>query len=437
MGAVIAIAALAASVGFAVFAHVRTGTPSTPPPNPGGGGSTFTPPDPSQQKTPPVGQVGSSKGPPPSKNSGGTGALQLVQKVGELEGEVIGNSAQTREGKSIAPGVGGASALTAYLLLIGGTAATLSLAAFAGAIVIAFDVTVAVVTVFDQIEKAIKTNEWKDFCRAVRALTTAGKFGAGYAYFKSKVKDFDEIEKVWPDRSEDWYGGEDPQQLGRPWPGFPGPPVCSAAVALAYPGDCLNPAETNGINWTFQGAVIDPVALLAASQADVDAAREAALASDAPAVGISFPSGAFVTSTTGIRDVRKVEPYATALRRDSELRYGINVPWVASPPFVKDQRTPLEKAVDAANLVAKTKIAEQQRQQQVVNFANRNHVTIADAQNQLADAHGPPPSGQSSTANANNTSNTGSTQAGADVNNTVAQHTGGQSGKGRANGADY
>lgn len=430
MGAAIAIAALAASVGFAVYAHRNTQGPSTPPPATGGQGQSDGPP-PAPNRTLGQGQSTKQDAPPDAKGGGGGGATQLVTKAGEEVGKVIGNSAQTREGKDIAPGVGGASALAAYLALVGGTAATLSLAAFGGALVIAFDVTLAVVTVVDQVVKAVKTNEWKDFCRAVRALTKTGDFGGGYAYYRSKVKDYDEPEKVWPDRNEDWYGFEDPLALGRPWPGFPGPPVCKPAVALSYPDKNLNGPNAT---WTFQGQQIDPIAMLAAAQADVDSARAAALASGAPGYELDGKGGVRLT-THGDRDVRKVEPYATALSRDKELRYAINMPWIESPPYVKDQRTEYEKAIDKINLAKKAQAAQAAENQRLSKIGAKTGQTAAEVKADQSHSGGGPATATGT--GANNTANTGSTQAGAQTNGTVAAHTGGQTSKGRANGADY
>lgn len=327
-------AAAAAAASFASspppMAPPSTGTPGQQPASTGTTSTPNTRTAREPQQPAPVPAPAADKG----TDLGSLGSGGIFAAAGVAAGAIAGASAFTKDAKDIAAPVGLGVAAAAYLAVqVGGaTVVGVSGAAVAGAaaggylIVPIILVTTAIITLIDGISRAIRAGEWKKLAIEVAKLRAAGKFREAMVLYFTKVGEIPEISRVWPQQGNpddrDWYNPSDP--LGRPYPGFPGPPAPATAAELA-----VHPEAVPYSVFTKGGHEIVIRPLFDALKKDVEEVRAWGLANGVPGKMVDA-KGRVQVATEGDRDLHGWPPYMEALNNLSSWAEAVAIatPWI-------------------------------------------------------------------------------------------------------------
>lgn len=392
------IVAVGAGVAWAV-----SRTPATSSSDQEKGGTTIV----NVHQAPPTSQPAPQ--PQGGKKGGGDplGGLGLLGAAGAIGGKVGEALAFTNVGKATALPVGLGVAAAAYLATsVGGAAAAGGLVGLAAAAVWAipvFLVTTSIVALIDNITRAAQSDQWRKTAAAIRDMRAAGQFREAMELYSrmagTRVRteegkwimaggELSEIALVDPRPGEEWWNPLDP--LGRPYPGFPGPPApASLADVIANPS--LIPTTLN----TTDGKSCNVRDFMAAAESDVAVVRAWGLANGIPG---EVPGGAATRTeaatgkviaatgvappvTSGPRSLANWPELKKRLDNLSTLRASIlqAVPWVSALPFVTpgfDPYTAEDRAVFAAKSAAAR--VEAQRREGVADKreATRTGMTV-------------------------------------------------------------
>lgn len=319
----------------------------------------------------------------------------ILAAAGVVGGLIGAQASFTQEAKDLAVPIGIGVAGAAFLALnVGGVAVTGITGAVVGGaaaggylIVPIVLLTVNITAIVDGIVRTFKVGDWVAMVKKISALRAQGMFHEALALYVKVAPTIPAIAQVWPQPGDDWYNASD--SLGRPWRSFPGAPDKATAAEVArWPS--LIPSEVH----TDDGHTIPVRGLFEALQKDCDDLRAYAIASGVSGKTVDL-QGRVIDVVTGDRDVRAFPAYATAIQNYNDWKVAIAsaTPWLETGALPGYQRTPIELKVDAASKAAATVAAaaeaEKRQTAQLGRLARQQGVTVAEAQQMVAEERPP------------------------------------------------
>lgn len=367
-----------AAAGLGVLIVFALAKPRAAPPNPGGSSST-----PGTGGAAPrfavastdVNRAAPAAAPPPPKD--------LLGAVGYFAGEVGGASAFSNDAKAAAVpiglGVAGAAALIAAA-----TGASIS-AVWTAPIAL---VTIAIITIVDGVSRTVEKDKWAVGCQAIATARASGDIQGAQVLYRELLKVVSETSRQWPQPPGSAFAGvlgplgnvpgypkwNPDDELGRPYPGFPGLPApATRAELLRWPSLMPQtmttleglPGEKGSALFGLPIGTFDMEAVQAAFEKDVTDVRAWGLANGIPGevVGPGDPTKA-ATDPARYATVRTVKSGPRSLYKWSELRARLDalsqlrgsiadvVPWLSRDAFeARGFYSPEEQAVfEATNM---------------------------------------------------------------------------------------